>query len=536
LFAGLAGKTVSAVLSAGSLGALRFQGSIGWFKRGETMRTSSRSGCSLRLPVQTGLEHRGGFGPDVASLFPPAGTFEALGGREAVARLVDGLYDRIETDTLLRPAFNRDLTRERENQKRFFEAWFGGEPAYFDGEWQPGLQARHERISISRGMADRWLGHFVASLAEAAAGPGVVERIQPSLSRLARALVNRADEPIPGELLRRRCSGVEMQRFTQLVQRDDAAGIAAAAAQSDAAVPGGPALLLIAAIRGKARAAEELLGQGVDANTPAMLPGSEASLHGLPMLQITPLCGALARRRDTVVDVLIRHGAQYDIFTASCVGDLDAMRELLGRTPELADAPDPACDVARVTPLMHAVLAGQLEAARLLLQRGATVGVNSVRLVRGAANRGHEALTDLLLEHGADPVRIGAGTWVLYPAIADRLLARGANVNREPGAWVGWCCTGNSGHKENAPLARAMLRYGADVSAPYYKGRMALHCAAKAGFVQVAEALLQFGADVNARNDRGQTPLDEVEEAGRSIDREPMRRLLIAYGARRGKQ
>jgi hypothetical protein len=48
--------------------------------------------------------------------------------------------------------------------------------------------------------------------------------------------------------------------------------------------------------------------------------------------------------------------------------------------------------------------------------------------------------------------------------------------------------------------------------------------------------LLQFGADVNARNDRGQTPLDEVEEAGRSIDREPMRRLLIAHGARRGRQ
>jgi ankyrin repeat protein len=193
---------------------------------------------------------------------------------------------------------------------------------------------------------------------------------------------------------------------------------------------------------------------------------------------------------------------------------------------------DPACDVAQVTPLLHAVFAGQIEVARLLVQRGATVGMNSVRLVRAAANRGYKALTDLLLEHGADPASIGAGTWVMYPAIADTLLEWGANVNQEPGAWIGLCCTGNSGHKENAALARAMLRYGADVAARY-KGRTALHCAAKAGFVNVVEALIEHGGDVNARNDHGQTPLDEVEDAGRSIDREPVRRLLIASGARR---
>jgi hypothetical protein len=47
--------------------------------------------------------------------------------------------------------------------------------------------------------------------------------------------------------------------------------------------------------------------------------------------------------------------------------------------------------------------------------------------------------------------------------------------------------------------------------------------------------LIEHGADVNALNDRGQTPLDELEDAGRSIDREPVRRLLIARGARRSK-
>ncbi len=486
---------------------------------------------SISLQVQTGLDHRGAFGLGAAPLFPPVGTFEAIGGREAVAMLVDGLYDRIETDTVLRPAFNRDLTRERERQKRFFEAWFGGMPTYFDAAWPPGLKAAHEPVSISRGMADRWLGHFLATFAEVVKDPTIINDIKPLISRLALALVNRADEPVPGERLR----DVSDPRFLHAVQRDDAAGLAAmAAAQPQVFRLHGPKLLLVAAMRGKARAAEELLRQGVDTNAVALPPGSDANAYGLPMLRITPLCGALATRREAVMNLLVEQGAQYDIFTAAYIGDLAAVQELLDLAPALADARDPGCDVAQITPLLHAAFAGQFAVARLLLQRGATVGGNSVRLVRATANRGQEALTDLLLEHGANPASIGAGAWVMYPASADKLLARGANVNQEPGAWVGLCCTGNSGHKENAALARAMLRYGADVAARY-KGRTALHCAAKAGFVHVVEALIEHGGDVNALNDRGQTPLDEVEEAGRSIDRKPVRRLLIAHHAHRSK-
>jgi ankyrin repeat protein len=296
----------------------------------------------------------------------------------------------------------------------------------------------------------------------------------------------------------------------------------------------GPRLLLIAVIRGKARAAEELLRQGVSANAVAIPPGNDAKIYSLPMLPMTSLCGALVTHRDPVVRLLVEQGAQYDIFTAACVGDLEAVRKLLDLAPELADARDPAGDVGQITPLLHAVYAGQLEVARILLQRGAGVGENSVRLVRAAANSGHKALTDLLLEHGADPTSIGAGPWTLYPAIKDPLLARGADVNQEPGVWIGMCCTGNSGHKENVALALALLRCGADTAA-VYKGRTALHCAAKAGFAAVVKALIEHGGDVNALNERGQTPLDEVDDAGKSIDSEPVRRLLIAHGGRRSK-
>ena len=488
---------------------------------------------SVPLSVQTRLDHRSGAGLSIAPLFPPAGTFEAIGGLATIVRLVDGLYDRIEKDNVLRPAFSRDLAGEREKVKLFFEAWFGGAPTYFNTEWGAGLMSRHGGISISRGMAGRWVGHFLHAFAEAVEDPGIVVHIKPIISRLAMGIVNRPDEPIPGERLR--CSTYNADpQLLHHIQRD-AAGIAAlAATQSQMIVRHGPRLLLIAAVRGKTQAAGELLRQGVDVNAPAVLSGSEATAHGLPMLHITPLCGALAKRRAPVVKLLVEHGAQYDIFTAACIGDLDAVRELLDVAPELADAHDPASDVAQITPLMHAVYAGQREVARLLLQRGATVGMNNVRLIRAAANRGDEALTNLLLDHGAEPAAIGPGVWAMYPAIADTLLARGADVNQTPGAWIGMCCTGNSGHKENAALARSLLRCGADTAARY-KGRTALHCAAKAGFVDVVAALIEHGGDVNALNDRRQTPLDEVEDAGKSIDREPVRRLLITHGARRSK-
>src|SRR5262249_17352123 len=162
--------------------------------------------------------HRGGLGLGNGPLFPPATTFAALGGREAVARLIDGLYDGIETDALLRPAFARDLSEEREKQKRFFEAWFGGDPGDFTSQWRHGPPVAPRAVWISRAMAARWVGHFLASLAEAARDPAIVNDLRPIVARVAMALVNRPDEPAAGERLRCSTTGVD-PHFLQLIQR-----------------------------------------------------------------------------------------------------------------------------------------------------------------------------------------------------------------------------------------------------------------------------------------------------------------------------
>jgi ankyrin repeat protein len=55
---------------------------------------------------------------------------------------------------------------------------------------------------------------------------------------------------------------------------------------------------------------------------------------------------------------------------------------------------------------------------------------------------------------------------------------------------------------------------------------MALHYAAKAGFMKTIKVLLDHGADPTAPDDNGFTPLDWVERAAPSVDRQAVRRLL----------
>ena len=53
-----------------------------------------------------------------------------------------------------------------------------------------------------------------------------------------------------------------------------------------------------------------------------------------------------------------------------------------------------------------------------------------------------------------------------------------------------------------------------------------VHYAAKAGFVKTLKVLLDHGADPAARDDNRLTPLDWLERAAASVDRQAVRRLL----------
>jgi len=142
----------------------------------------------------------------------------------------------------------------------------------------------------------------------------------------------------------------------------------------------------------------------------------------------------------------------------------------------------------------------------------------------------------LLLAHGADASTIGAGRWVMNPELAPLLSRTGAHIGRS-GDWIQLSCTGNQGRKDDPQYVAALLRYGARVDDRRETvqvsdgGRAtALHYAAKAGFVKTIEVLLAHGANPGLRDDNGLTPLDWLERAPKSVDRDTVLRVLHRQG------
>jgi len=154
------------------------------------------------------------------------------------------------------------------------------------------------------------------------------------------------------------------------------------------------------------------------------------------------------------------------------------------------------------------------------------------RALREAAAHENVEMVAMLLEHGAPASSIGAGRWVLHPELAPMLSRAGASVDRS-GSWIGLACTGNQGRKDDPDYVAALLRHGARVTDRRLTGQgtdggraTALHYAAKAGFVKTLAFLLENGANPAAKDGNGRTPLDWLEHAAKSVDRDAVRRLL----------
>ncbi|HEY7817660.1 MAG TPA: sigma-70 family RNA polymerase sigma factor, partial [Vicinamibacteria bacterium] len=193
--------------------------------------------------------------------------------------------------------------------------------------------------------------------------------------------------------------------------------------------------------------------------------------HGRDVMGNTALILAVNNGHRELAALLREAGAPSDHHEAAAIGDVEEVRSILDRSPELLDA----YSLEGFTALSLAAHFGHLETMRLLLDRGADVNAVSRHAI------GTTPLIAALFGRKVDAARM--------------LIDRGADVRAARGG-TGW------------PRA----------------GFTPLHYAAAFGFLDLIEMLMAKGASPEALDESGASPLDAAREAGQ----EEALRLLTA--------
>jgi adenosylhomocysteine nucleosidase len=170
---------------------------------------------------------------------------------------------------------------------------------------------------------------------------------------------------------------------------------------------------------------------------------------------VSALLHARYRPAQAVLDAILAADPEMDVFDAAAIGQLDRLRRRLDEDPDRATAF--AAD--GFTALHLAAFFGQAEAARTLLETGASVSVYG---------------------------RNGFANQPLHAAAAGRHFG----------------------------VCRLFLAAGANVNATQHGGYSPLHEAAGSGDVELAELFLSAGANALATTETGATPAAVAAGAG----------------------
>ena len=194
-------------------------------------------------------------------------------------------------------------------------------------------------------------------------------------------------------------------------------------------------------------------------------------------------------------------------------GDTARVGELLDQAPSLIETRSGQ----GVSALMLALYYGQRDMAEYLARRGAPLTIFE------AASLGRvERVTALLAEqpdlvHATSPdgfQPLGYAAFFGQPAVADLLLAHGADPNSPSRNTMRVCPLHSATASGQLGIVRSLLAAGADPNAVQENDFTPLHNAAQNGDRATLEALLQAGAQGGAKSRDGRTAADFAREAG----------------------
>jgi ankyrin repeat protein len=202
-----------------------------------------------------------------------------------------------------------------------------------------------------------------------------------------------------------------------------------------------------------------------------------------------------------------------EIIGAATSGDLEKVKELIGRAPHLVNVKD----TNGRTPLHLAARGVHFALLKYLLEKGAQVNAKDTTgatPLHGAAARGHVEACKLLVEKGADvSVKTAGGLTPFYFAalrgnkeLLEYLLAHGASKSdlglRDAWGRTPLCSVSRDGG--NAETLRLLISYGADVNAADSSGWSPILLAAWRPYKDAVNVLLEAGADLMVNTPKGE--------------------------------
>jgi len=120
----------------------------------------------------------------------PGTIFEAIGGQQAVDKIIDSLYKHIGNHEKLIPIFPEDLQESARKQRLFLTQFFGGPPLYLEERGHPMLKRRHLEFEITPERRDAWLDCMDKALHEAEIEEPYLTAILERLTMTADHMVN----------------------------------------------------------------------------------------------------------------------------------------------------------------------------------------------------------------------------------------------------------------------------------------------------------------------------------------------------------
>lgn len=121
--------------------------------------------------------------------------YDAVGGHETFARLVEAFYEGVAADPELRAMYpDEDLRPAQQRLTMFLEQYWGGPSTYSEQRGHPRLGMRHAPFAVTPRARDRWLTHMRSALDEVAMPPGRADEFWAYVVRAAHFLVNTPDE------------------------------------------------------------------------------------------------------------------------------------------------------------------------------------------------------------------------------------------------------------------------------------------------------------------------------------------------------